>query len=396
MFQYHRQNILTIRDVNLKNKTVLVRVDFNISRDSKTGEIIDDFRIKAALPTIKFLLKSHNKIILASHLGRPEGRKDLKYTLAPVAAKLAELLKQEVKFADDCAGDEVEKIIQAADYGEIILLENLRFYPGEEKNDPRFAKELAALAEVYVNDAFAVCHRANASVEAITEFMPHCAGLLLEREVIELSRVKDAPEAPLVAIIGGLKIKDKIGVIENIAAKADKILIGGAVANTFLAARKIKIGRSVYEPEKINLAERLLNKFSDKLVLPSDGVVAAAGDSLTGENIDIKNVSAEQMILDIGDNTMAEFDKIIRQAKTIFWAGPMGYYENDEFIVGTQKIAESVISSRGKSIIGGGDTVTVINKLGLFDRFSHVSTGGGASLEILSDLPMPALEALTK
>lgn len=396
MFQYHHQNISTIKDVNLTNKTILVRVDFNISRDPKTGKITDDFRIKAALPTIKYLLKGDNKIILCSHLGRPEGKKNKKFSLKIAAARLSKLIQRPVIFINDCVGASVQAKIKKVKFGQIVLLENLRFYPGEEANDQKFARELAALAEVYVNDGFAVCHRAQASVVAITEFLPHYAGLLLKKEVETLLSMEEQPKKPLIAIIGGLKIKDKIGVIEKMMPKADKILIGGALANTFLAAKTLKIGQSIYEPEKVIVAKELIKKFPGKLVLPGDVWVA---DSLVGKKADcvsVDKIKPGELALDIGEETIRGYIKIIKSAKTIFWAGPMGYCENKIFIHGTKAIARAIISSRAMSVIGGGDTVAVINKLRLINKFDHVSTGGSASLELLAGKEMPALEELIR
>lgn len=383
----------TIRDIDVKGKKVLVRVDFNVPlKDNGVG---DDTRIRAAIPTINYLLDHGAAVILCSHLGRPKGGPDPKYTLKPVAEHLSDLLKKNVQFASDCIGPEAENAAKKLQPGEILVLENTRFHTEEEKNDMGMAKNLASLAEVYVNDAFGTAHRAHASTEGVTHFLPGVAGFLLEKEIQYLGQAVANPKRPFVAIMGGAKISDKIGVIKNLLKKADVILIGGGMANTFLKAMGYDMADSLVEEDSVPLAEELLKESAGKLHLPVDIVL---GDKFDAEasvkTIPVGNVPAGWRILDIGPETVVTYAKELNSAGTVVWNGPMGVFEFPKFAEGTYGIAKVVAESKAVSIIGGGESVAAIQQSGLADKITHISTGGGASLEMLEGLELPGVAAL--
>ena len=390
-------NKKTIRDINVSGKKVFVRVDYNVPMD-KSGAITDDTRIRATLPTLKYLLDQGGALILAAHLGRPKGGPTPEFSLAPVASHLSALIGKEVKFSSDCVGPIAEAAATALKPGEILMLENLRFHPEEEKNSPDFAQGLAKLADLAVNDAFGVSHRAHASVEGITKFLPAVAGFLMEKELDFLGRAVAEPDRPYAAIIGGAKVSDKIGVIENLLAKVDLLLIGGGMANTFLAALGYSVGKSLLEPDKIDLAKTLIERAkqrSVKLLLPVD--VVAADRFAADASTRITNVNAignEEMALDIGPATCEAFSQALTGAKTIVWNGPMGVFEMDAFAKGTEAVARAVAKSSAISIVGGGDSVAALEKVGLAEKITHISTGGGASLEFLEGKVLPGVAAL--
>ena len=390
-------NKKTVRDVNFKGKRVFVRVDYNVPMD-KAGNITDDTRVRATLPTLKYLLEQGASLILAAHLGRPKGGPAAEFSLKPVATHLASLLGREVKFADDCIGSAAETAASTLKPGEVLMLENLRFHPEEEKNDPSFAKGLASLADIAVNDAFGVSHRAHASVEGITKYVPTVAGFLMEKELDFLGRAVTNPERPYAAIIGGAKVSDKIGVIANLLTKVDVLLIGGGMANTFFAAQGYAVGKSLVEPDKISLAKDLIAQAQQrgvKLLLPSDVVVAdkfAADAHCRITAVD--GIGENEMALDIGPVTCAAFTDALVNAKTIVWNGPMGVFEMDAFAKGTEAVAKAVANSAAVSIVGGGDSVAALEKVGLAESITHISTGGGASLEYLEGKILPGVAAL--
>ncbi len=387
----------SIRDLDVAGKKVLVRVDFNVPFDD-AGNISDDTRIRASLDTIRYLLDNDAAVILMAHLGRPKGEVNLKYSLAPVAKHLGTLLNKKVTFVSDCIGKEAKAAAKALKSGQVLLLENLRFHKEEEKNNMEFAEKLASLADLYVNDGFGVSHRAHASVEGVTHFLPAAAGFLLEKEIKFVGRAVTEPLHPFAAIIGGAKVSDKIGVIENLLDKVDTLLIGGGMANTFLAAQGYKVGKSLVEEDKMDLARELLAKAKANkvnMLLPTDLVMAAAfapdAEHVT-EKIDCLN--QEYMALDIGEETRAAYADALKDAKMIVWNGPMGVFEMDAFCKGTEAVAKAVAKSRAVSIVGGGDSVAAIEKLGLAKKISHISTGGGASLEYLEGKVLPGVAAL--
>ena len=387
----------TVRDVDVKNKKVLVRVDFNVPMDAN-GNITDDTRIKASLETIKYLLKNKAVVILMAHLGRPKGKATAKFSLAPVAVRLSELLKLNVQFVDNCVGQEAKDAVGQLETGELLLLENLRFHKEEEENDMEFAEKLAALADIYVNDGFGVSHRAHASVEGITHFLPSVAGFLLEKELRFLSKVVTNPVRPFAAIVGGAKVSDKIGVIDSLLDKADAILIGGGMANTFLAAEGFNLGNSLVEKDKLSLAKELLKKAEKnkvKMYLPLDLVMAEAFSADAKYKVqDIGNLNQDYMALDIGPKTAELYAKVLQSMNTIFWNGPMGVFEMDAFCKGTEAVANALGESKGMTIVGGGDSVAAIEKLKLTKKIKHISTGGGASLEFLEGKVLPGVAAL--
>ena len=388
----------SISEVDVSGKRVFIRVDFNVPMDDE-GNITDDTRIRAHLPTISRVVEGKGKAILASHLGRPKGKRSEKYSLKPVAKRLSDLMGKRVAFADDCIGTEAEKAVAAMKDGDILLLENLRFHPEEEKNDRDFARKLAELCDVYIDDAFAVAHRGHASNVGITEFVKVCAvGLLLESELDYLKRATDNPVRPLVAIIGGAKVSDKIGVLQKLIEKVDKLLIGGGMAFTFLKALGYEIGRSLCEENMLDVAKKVMAMAAERnvrLYLPIDCVVAekASADAET-KYVPTQEIPADWMALDIGPASTTLFGEAIADAKTIVWNGPMGMFEIDSFSRGTYGLINFVVNSHALSIVGGGDTDTAIHRAGNAHRISYISTGGGAFLELLEGKTMPAVEAL--
>lgn len=399
---------LMIKDLDINGKRVLMRVDFNVPLDDKL-QITDDTRIRATLPTIKYALEKNAKLILMSHLGRPDGKVTAKYSLAPCAKRLGELLVKKVAFADDCIGDKTKAAIYELKPGECLLLENLRFHLGEEANDPDFAKELASLGDVYVNDAFGTAHRAHASTEGVTRYLTSAAGFLLEKEIEYLEEKVSNPAKPFVTILGGAKVSDKIGVIENLLNKVDAILIGGGMAYTFLKAQGKSIGASKLEKDKLEIAKSLLEQAAlkkVKILLPVDHIAADKFASDAQSKITGEDIPDGWMGLDIGPKTVEIFKKALAGAKTIIWNGPLGVFEMDKFANGTEQIAKYIAGLSAKSccccsasgvisIIGGGDTAAAIAKFGLEDKMTHISTGGGASLEYLEGKILPGIKALT-
>ncbi|MEO0230456.1 MAG: phosphoglycerate kinase [candidate division WOR-3 bacterium] len=386
--------ILDIPDNEFKGKKVFLRVDFNVPL--KDGKVVDDTRIRKTLPTITYLSDRDAKVILASHLGRPKGAKDPKYSLKPVAEALSKLLKKEIKFVDDCVGEKVEKEVNGLKDGEILLLENLRFYEQEERNDTEFSKALARLCDIYVNDAFATAHRAHSSTYGIAQFVPvKVAGLLMKREIEALSMVRDNPTPPFVVILGGAKVKDKIGIIEYLLPKADFMLIGGGMAYTFLHAMGIKIGKSLLEPEYIEQVRNYIE--TGKIVLPEDHVVASE-ISETAIYKALREIPDDMMGVDIGPITVGRYINLIPDKGTLFWNGPLGVIEIDEFAKGSIEICKAVAykTSQGLfSVLGGGDTLTILEKARIEeDNFTHVSSGGGATLEFLAGMNLPGIEIL--
>jgi len=392
-------NKQTIRDVDLKGKRVLVRVDFNVPIEN--GKITDDTRITAALPTLKAILEKHPRsVVLMSHLGRPkDGVPDPKYSMRPVAEELSRLLGKPVAFAEDATSDATVQQVNSLPEGGVLVLENTRFYPGETKNDPELAKKFARYGDVFVNDAFGSAHRAHSSTEAVAHLMPAVAGLLMEKELDYLATALENPKRPFVAILGGAKVSDKIKVIESLLSKADKVLIGGGMANTFFKAQGRSMGKSLVEETALDTARDLLNKAGGKLVLPVDGVIA---DDFKNE-ANTKTVNALEavpegwQILDIGPRTVEEYRKILGDSKTVVWNGPMGVFEMPNFAKGTNAVAQILAELTGKgviTIIGGGDSAAAVQQAGLASKMTHISTGGGASLELLEGQVLPGVAAL--
>ncbi|MGI5911568.1 MAG: phosphoglycerate kinase [Syntrophomonadaceae bacterium] len=386
----------SLRDAELDGKRVLMRVDFNVPTD-KEGKILDDAKIISALPSIKHILGNNSKLILMSHLGRPKGKRDEKYSLKPVASYLDNLLKASVNIAEDCVGDTVKKRIENMKNGDVLLLENLRFHPEEEENDADFSKELAALGDVYINDAFGTAHRAHASTVGITDYLPAYAGFLMENEVKMLSQVINSPERPRMAILGGAKVTDKLGLISNLLDKMDVILIGGGMANTFLKAKGKNIGRSLYEKDLVAEAASLFEKARQKkvkLFIPIDVVITGEiAENAKANVVNVDEVPDNMMIVDIGPNTLELYQKEISQAKTIIWNGPMGVYEYEQFAAGSLGITLALAHSPAVSVIGGGDSAVIAHDMGLEDKITHISTGGGATLEFLEGIQLPGVLA---
>jgi len=380
-----------LRDFSFENKRTLVRADFNISL--KDGQIVSDFRIGAVLPTIKHLIQEKAKVILLSHFGRPKDSEE-QYSLEVVSQRLSKLLGQEVGFLNDCIGSEIEKKVKDLKPGQVTLLENLRYYDQEKENDPEFAKKLAQLGEIYVNDAFGVIHRAHASIVGLPEYLPSCAGMLLEKEIKNLSKVLDKPEHPLTVIIGGIKISTKIEVIKEFLEKVDHLILAGALANTIISAKGIAIGKSIVEEKMVEEVKRL-NLTNTKLHIPVDVVVSNDPSGKSSSRIaPTGNIEKEEMILDSGPDTNYLFENIISQSKMIVWNGPMGLFEVEEFASGSRAIAEAIARSKGFSLVGGGETITLLEQLNLLDKIDHVSTGGGAMLKFLAREKLSGIEAL--
>jgi phosphoglycerate kinase len=395
---------LSITDLDLDGKRVFMRVDFNVPLDENRN-VTDDNRIRAAIPSISYALDHGARLILASHLGRPKGKPDQKYSLAPAARRLSELLGKEIPLAPDSVGDEVRAMADKLEPASALMLENVRFHEGEEKNDQEYAKQLASLADVYVNDAFGTAHRAHASTEGITHYVEKsAAGLLMEKELRYMGKALENPERPFVVILGGAKVSDKIAVIENLLKSADAIVIGGAMAYTFLKSQGVETGRSLVEDDKLELARDLLARADQRkvaLLLPSDNVVVdkkawdSDPQSAKPRTCSVKEIEPEEAGLDIGPDAVRDFSEKIAGAKTIVWNGPMGMFEHPPFDQGTRAIAQAVASADATSIVGGGDSVAAITEAGIADRITHVSTGGGASLEFLAGYTLPGVAALT-
>jgi len=385
---------LSIRDLDLKNKTVFIRVDFNVPLASGGQEITSDKRIRASLPNIQYALDHGAAVILASHLGRPKGKPNPEMSLKPVAARLAELLGKPVAMAPDCVGPEAQQLRPTP--GGVLLLENLRYHAEEEKNDPAFAKQLASLCDVYVNDAFGSAHRAHASTVGMIQYVPQAAaGLLMDKELEYLTKATKNPERPSVAILGGAKVSDKIEVIENLMKVVDQLLIGGAMAYTFMKAQGKPIGKSLVEDDKVGLAKDLLARAGNKLLLPADHVVVTELKEGADSKV-VTEIPADTLAVDIGPATVEAYSAVIGKAKTIIWNGPMGVFEKPPFDRGTVAIAKAVANSGAISVVGGGDSEKAIKSAGVSDKISHVSTGGGASLEFLAGIELPGVAALTE
>ncbi|MCT4618493.1 MAG: phosphoglycerate kinase [Marinisporobacter sp.] len=392
-------NKKNIEDIQVKGKKVLARCDFNVPMDENKN-ITDDIRIRAALPTIKYLVEQGAKVVLMSHLGRPKGEPNQKYSLEPVAKRLAELLGKEVIFAadDEVVGESAKKAVSEMKDGEVVLLQNVRFRKEETKNNPEFAKELANLGEVFVNDAFGTAHRAHASTAGVAEHLPCVSGYLIQKEIDVIGKALTNAEKPFVAILGGAKVSDKIGVINNLLEKVDTLIIGGGMAYTFLKAKGLEIGKSLLEEDKVELAKELMQKAQDKdvnLLLPVDVVVAKEFKAdAEHETVKVENISVDVMGLDTGKESIKIFSKAIKDAKTVVWNGPMGVFEMPAFALGTKGVAEAMAMSEGTTIIGGGDSAAAAEQLGFADQMSHISTGGGASLEFLEGKELPGIVAI--
>lgn len=391
-----KTNKKTIEDVDVNGKKALVRVDFNVPL--KDGKITDDTRIQAALPTIKYLIDHNAKVVLMSHLGRPGGEVNKQYSLAPVAERLGELLGTKVTFVDDCIGPDAQEAVAQMQNGDVVLLENLRFHKEETKNDPEFSKQLAELGDLYVNDAFGTAHRAHASTEGVTKYLPAYMGYLLENEVWMLGKALDNPEKPFVAVLGGAKISDKIGVITNLLTKVNTLVIGGGMANTFLKAKGCEVGKSLVDNDSLDVAKQIMadaEKSGVQFMLPVDFVVAKeVTETAPSQVVAADAIPADEMALDIGPKTQKEYADVVEAAKTVVWNGPMGVAEIPQFAKGTEAVAEACSKSEGTTIVGGGDSVAAVKKLGYGDKVSHISTGGGASLEFLEGKELPGVAAI--
>jgi phosphoglycerate kinase len=386
-------NKKTVEDIDVEGKKVLVRVDFNVP--IKNGKVGDDTRIRAALPTIEYLLKHGAAVILCSHLGRPKGEPNPEFSMKPVAEYLGQLIGKPVVFSEEAVGPAAKQAAMALSPGEVLVLENTRFYPGETKNDAQLAKQLAELADVYVNDAFGSAHRAHASTEGVAKYLPAVAGYLMEKEIRYLGQAIADPARPFVAILGGAKISDKIGVIRNLLQKADQVLIGGGMANTFFKAQGYPVGDSLVEEEALGTAKELLAEGGNRLRLPVDMVIADRFDNEAERKVvSTQPVPDGWRILDVGPQTVENFGKIIEEAGTVVWNGPMGVFEFPRFAEGTFGIAKAIARSNATSIVGGGDSVAAVQEAGVADEVTHISTGGGASLEMLEGLVLPGLAAL--
>ncbi len=390
-------NKKSIQDIDVKGKRVLVRVDFNVPID-ENGVITDDRRIREALPTIKYLKEHGARVILMSHLGRPKGKFNAKYSLKPVAERLSEKLGANVALAPDVIGEAVQSMVDALKDGDVMLLENVRFYEEEEKNDKEFSKKLAALGDIYINDAFGTAHRAHATTAGIADYLPSAIGYLIKKELDIMGKALVEPERPFIAILGGAKVSDKIGVIENLMDKVDALLIGGGMAFTFYKAMGHEIGKSILEADKVELAGEILKKAKQnhlRLLLPVDIVVAPEfNNDAPRKTVAVDAIPKDQMGLDIGENTMAVYSDIIRNAKTVVWNGPMGVFEMPNFAKGTFALAEALSECKGTTIVGGGDSAAAVEQLGFADKITHISTGGGASLEFLEGKVLPGIDVI--
>ena len=394
-----KRTIEDLKDNQLEGKRVLVRVDFNVPLNEEL-EITDDTRIKAALPTIKYLVSHQAKVILMSHLGRPKGKVVEKLRLDPVARRLSELLKQDIKKVNDCIGEETEKVVANMKKGEVVLLENLRFYPEEEKNDYEFSKKLANLADVFINDAFGTAHRAHASTVGVAELLPSYAGFLMAREIEVLSNLMENPERPFVVVLGGAKISGKIEIVQNLLSIADRILISGGMSYTCLAALGYEVGNSLLEEYDLEIVRKMLKKAEkkgNKILLPVDLVITKeVSEKAESKIFEIDNIPKDGTGVDLGEKSLIEFEKEIKKAKTVFWNGPVGVFEIEKYAKGTNRIAKILADMQGKAvtIIGGGDSIAAIDKAGLTEKMTHISTGGGASLEFLGGKKLPGIEVL--
>ncbi|WP_099301686.1 phosphoglycerate kinase [Bacillus sp. Marseille-P3800] len=391
-------NKKTLHDYELQGKIVFCRVDFNVPM--KDGAITDETRIKAAIPTIQYLKEQGAKVLLASHLGRPKGEVVEELRLAPVAKRLGELLGQEVQAVKEAHGSEVEKAVSSMNNGDIAVLENVRFYPGEEKNDAELAKAFANVADLYVNDAFGAAHRAHASTEGIAQYLPSAAGFLMEKELDVLGKALETPERPFTAVIGGAKVKDKIGVIDHLLDKVDNLIIGGGLAYTFVKAQGHEVGKSLLEEDKIDLAKQFMQKAKDKGVnfyMPEDVIVADDfSDDANKKEVAITEIPADWEALDIGPKTAKTYANVLKESKLVIWNGPMGVFELESFAKGTKAIADALAEAEGTySVIGGGDSAAAVEKFGLAEKMSHISTGGGASLEFMEGKALPGVVALS-
>jgi phosphoglycerate kinase len=386
-------NKKTVKDIDLKNKRVLMRVDFNVPMQD--GKVTDDKRIRAALPTIKYILEQDASLILMSHLGRPKSASDSEFSLRAASETLSSLLESPVQMAPDCVGDEVQKMAKALKPKQVLMLENTRYHPEEEKNDLDFAKKLASLGEVYVNDAFGSAHRAHASTEGIARFLPAVSGFLMEQELEYLGRAVANPEHPYIAILGGAKISDKILVVETLLAKCDKLIIGGGMANTFLSAQGLNMQDSLVEKESIETAKSILSKSADKLILPVDAIIADKFDAEADtQTVDVNKIPAGWRMLDVGPKTIELYKEALKDAKLIVWNGPVGVFEMPKFAEGTFALAKMLAESKATTVIGGGDSASAVKKAGVAKQMTHVSTGGGASLEFLEGKELPGVAAL--
>ena len=386
-------NKKTVRDIDLKDKRVLMRVDFNVPMQD--GKVTDDKRIRASLPTIKYILDQGAALILMSHLGRPKSASDSEFSLRPAAEVLSSLLEIPVKMAPDTVGTEVETMVKELSPGEVLMLENTRFHPEEEKNDLEFAKQLSVLGEVYVNDAFGSAHRAHASTEAVARFLPAVSGFLMEQELEYLGRAVSNPEHPYIAILGGAKISDKIDVVESLLSKADKLIIGGGMANTFLAAKGLKMQDSLVEESAIDTAKSILEKAGDKLILPVDAVIADKfAEDANAQVVDVDKIPPGWRMMDVGPKTLELYKQALDGAKLIVWNGPVGVFEMPKFAEGTFALARMLAESGATTVIGGGDSASAVKKAGVAKQMTHVSTGGGASLEFLEGKELPGVAAL--
>ena len=390
----------SVREMDVTEKKVLVRVDFNVPLDERQN-ITDDTRIQAVLPTLKYVLEHNGALILMSHMGRPKGAPAAKYSLAPVAARLGQLLEKEVVMAPDCIGPEVKQMVDSLSFGQVLLLENLRFHPEEEKNGDEFARELGKLCDIYINDAFAVSHRKHASVDAITKFAPLCgAGFLLADELKYFQQAMENPRRPLAAVVGGAKVSSKLGALKNMIARVDKFIIGGAMANTFLKHQGLELGKSLVEADLVVEAGEIMKQANEKGVrfyLPVDAVVADRPEpDATVKIVPVQEIPKDWMVLDIGPATSLLFTQVLHDAKTIVWNGPMGLFEMDAYSRGTMAMVNSVVNAHALTIVGGGDTVVAVEASGLSDRISYISTGGGAFLHLMEGKILPGVAALER